>query len=444
MENINKENVKKNSFGKMLGLTIKNILKFIKKFIILILLCGLVVGGVLLAQTDFYKDLANKYNLPGKNSNVINQNNNTNNGYNTVNISEYSNTSEYVAQNVLPSIVGVEVEYTISSIIGGSSTANGSGSGIILSENGYILTNSHVIKPEESRSRFYTIDKNAKIIIKLNNDEKVNATVVGIDELTDLAVLKIDKTGLTPAKFGNSDNIKVGQYVMALGNPLGLNGTVTTGIVSSKDREISLTDGSKVFAIQTDASINQGNSGGALANSNAEVIGINTLKFAGSGIEGIGFAIPTNLAKNIAEKLIKDGKITRTSLGISGIPISEDTAQALNIKGGIIIRQLVENGSAKNAGLHEKDIIVKFNNKEITDIADINSEKNNIQENQEVDVEIIRSGQRQTIKVKMLLEQNTTTTSNDNVQTTQQQEQQNTPNTQNRISPRDFFSMFGN
>ena len=190
---------------------------------------------------------------------------------------------------------------------------------------------------------------------------------------------------------------------MAIGSPLGLNGTVTSGIISTKSRKVSLSDGSSLNAIQTDASINQGNSGGALVNAKGEVIGVNTLKLAGNGVEGIGFAIPINQTKKISEELIKNGSVRRPALGIVGKEITEETAQVLGVKKGIFLLDVAKDGSADKAGIKKSDVITKFNGKEVSSISDLNEEKNNISENQEVDVEIIRAGEKQTIKVKMLI-----------------------------------------
>ena len=197
-----------------------------------------------------------------------------------VNLANFSDTSIGVAQKVLPSIVGITVNYDVSSVFG-NSTAKATGSGIIISEDGYIVTNNHVISSESSSSSYYEITKSTGITVNLYNDStEYKATVVGSDSYTDLAVLKIDATGLTAATLGNSDDVKVGEFAMAIGNPLGMESTVTSGIVSAVNREVTASDGTTYTAIQTDAAINSGNSGGALVNANGEVIGINTLKIS--------------------------------------------------------------------------------------------------------------------------------------------------------------------
>ena len=238
------------------------------------------------------------------------------NPLNLINISDYSNTSIAVAEKVLPSVVGITVTYQVNSIFGATS-GDATGSGIIISEDGYILTNNHVISSESSSS-FYAISEATDIKVNIYNDkESYKATVVGTDAYTDLAVLKIDKTGLTPAVLGNSDESKVGEYVMAIGNPLGMDYSVTTGIISAINREVQ-SEGTTYLAIQTDAAINSGNSGGALVNANGEVIGINTLKLSGNGVEGIGFAIPISSTTSIINQLIEFKEVKRPYIVIAG------------------------------------------------------------------------------------------------------------------------------
>lgn len=250
---------------------------------------------------------------------------------NFVNIAEYSNTSTYVAEKVLPSVVGITVTYQVSSFFGGTGTSEATGSGIIISEDGYIVTNNHVIS-SESNSNYFQISEATGIKVNLYGDSQgYDATVVGTDTYTDLAVLKIEKSGLTPAVLGNSSELKVGEFVMAIGNPLGMDYSVTSGIVSAIDREVSV-DGTTYNAIQTDAAINSGNSGGALVNSNGEVVGINTLKLAGNGIEGIGFAIPISSTTSVIDQLIEYKSVKRPYIGIAGSEVDSATAKRYNLQ----------------------------------------------------------------------------------------------------------------
>lgn len=293
---------------------------------------------------------------------------------NLVNLSEYSNTSIAVAEKVLPSVVGITVTFPVNSVFGSSSTSNAGGSGIIISEDGYILTNNHVISSESS-SYYYEIGKATSIKINLyNSEETFDATVVGTDTYTDLAVLKIDKTGLTPATLGNSDNVRVGEFVMAVGNPLGMDYSVTSGIVSAVNREVD-SEGTVYYAIQTDAPINSGNSGGALVNSQGEVIGVNTLKLSGTGIEGIGFAIPISSTTSIVNQLIEYQTVKRPYIGIQGSSVDSTTAKRYNLPEGIYVESVEENSPASNAGLVQSDIITKIEGTDVKSVNELNKIK---------------------------------------------------------------------
>ena len=275
----------KNNFGK----------SFFMPFISGVLGCSLVLGicfGIPSIKEKILDNKTGNYSSPST----------SNNGYvQQTSLKNYSDTTVYAANKVLPSIVGIKVEYSVNSLISmfgrqtQSSTATATGSGIIISDDGYILTNNHIVATSSSES-YYEVSDATKVTVTLFNDEtEYEAKIIGKDEQTDLAVIKIDKTGLSKAEFADSDSIKVGEFAMALGNPLGMDFSVTAGIISAVNREVSASDGTTYLAIQTDAAINSGNSGGALVNSNGEVIGINNLKLSGTGIEGIGFAIPINL-----------------------------------------------------------------------------------------------------------------------------------------------------
>jgi len=240
----------------------------------------------------------------------------------------------------------------------------GSGSGIILTDNGYILTNRHVI------------DKAVEdgIKVTLNDTREFTARVIGEDENTDIAVIKIDASGLSPASLGNSEQVQVGDWVIAVGNPLGLNSTVTAGIVSAISRNIRIIGDRRGFGIenfiQTDAVINPGNSGGALVNLQGQVIGVNTA-IATSGMEaryiGYGFAVPINLAKVVADALIRDGKFVRGYIGIRIDDIDAKTAEALGLDRyrGVLVQSLVPGGAGEAAGVKEGDAIVEVNGKAV-------------------------------------------------------------------------------
>lgn len=255
----------------------------------------------------------------------------------------------------------------------GESKESGTGSGVIYKIEGdyaYIVTNNHVIEGAQ------------KIDVALENGEKVAAELIGQDALTDLAVLKIDaKYADYALPFGDSEALRTGDSVVAIGNPLGLDfsGTVTKGIVSAKNRSINVNTSAGEWAldvIQTDAAINPGNSGGALLNSDGEVIGINSLKIATNGVEGIGFAIPSNDVMPLVEEMVKNGKVKRPYLGISMANLNEiapQYTQALpkSIEGGVIIANVASNSAASVAGLQSEDIITEINGKTIQNATEL-------------------------------------------------------------------------
>ena len=242
----------------------------------------------------------------------------------------------------------------------------GAGSGVIISADGYILTNNHVVKDA---------DENNGIKVTTSDRKNFFAKVIGTDEYTDLAVIKVDAKGLPVAFLGNSDDVQVGQIVLAVGNPLGLNSTVTHGIISAIGRNINIIDDKQTgFGIenffQTDAAINPGNSGGALVDLSGSVIGINTAIASRTGYnQGYGFAIPINLAKKVAEDIIKSGKVKRGFIGIrmDNRMIDETTAKALGLSKatGVLIQEVVADGAAEKAGIKAGDVLLMVDNKEI-------------------------------------------------------------------------------
>ena len=313
-------------------------------------------------------------------------------------LENYSDTSVYAANKILPSIVGIKIEYTVNStsIFGrsNSSTATASGSGIIISEDGYILTNNHVVSSSSSDSNsYYQISEAGKVTVTLFNDEtEYEAKIVGQDEQTDLAVIKIEKTGLTKAEFADSDDVKVGEFAMAVGNPVNMTSTVTTGIISAVNRKITDSDGKTYTCIQTDAAINSGNSGGALVNSEGKVIGINTLKLSGTGIEGIGFAIPINSTTDITSQLIQYSKVKRPFIGISGIDLDESTAKKYNLVVGVYVKSVEDFSSAEKGGLKAGDVIIEADGKSIKSMDELNEIKNSHQIGDTMKLKINRDG----------------------------------------------------
>jgi len=237
----------------------------------------------------------------------------------------------------------------------------GLGSGVLVSADGTVLTNYHVVEGAE------------KITVEMSDNKTFDAKVVGSDQPSDLAVLKIEAQNMPFLTLGNSDNVRVGDIVLAIGNPLGIGQTVTAGIISAKGRRTGLSDGSFEDFLQTDAPINRGNSGGALVNLNGELIGINSQILSPGGASGgnigIGFSIPSNMAKSVMEQLLKDGKVHRGMLGINIQNISEDTAKALELKDttGVLVSNVQPGSSADKAGLKRGDIITAINGEKIED-----------------------------------------------------------------------------
>src|SRR5512132_3897722 len=236
---------------------------------------------------------------------------------------------------------------------------SGLGSGVIISTDGYILTNHHVIDGAE------------QIKVDLNDNRTLDAKVVGSDPLSDLAVLKIDASNLPVLALGDSDKVRVGDVVLAIGNPLGIGQTVTMGIISAKGRQTGLSSGNFEDFLQTDAPINQGNSGGALVNTNGELIGINSQIIGGQtgGNIGIGFAIPSNMVRNVMDQLVKTGKVRRGQLGVSIRRVDSDMAQSLGMSEtkGVIVNSVVANSAAERAGIRQGDVITALDGSPVSE-----------------------------------------------------------------------------
>ena len=321
---------------------------------------------------------------------------------NTVALTDYSNTAIAVANKVLPSIVGITVEYKVNSLFGGTSTSQGSGSGIIVSSDGYILTNNHVVNSTSSSS-YYQITEATKVTVKLYNDEtEYEAKIIGSDTQTDLAVIKIDKTGLTAAQLGDSDSVQVGEFAMAIGNPLGLQSSISCGIVSAKNRDVTDSETGVTYnLIQTDAAINSGNSGGALVNADGNVIGINTLKLSGTGVEGIGFAIPINSTLDVYNELKTNGKISRPYIGIGGVDITEALAKQNNLVIGVYIKTIDTFSAAEKAGLKIGDVIIEADGTKITTMDELNNIKNKHKVGDKMTLKINRDGKEKEITLTL-------------------------------------------
>lgn len=292
-----------------------------------------------------------------------------------------------VAKIAGPSVVGVKVDYYFQGMFGGLEETSEEGSGIIYSEDGYIVTNYHVIEDAVGST-------SAAVTVTLSDDKEYEAEIVGGDEVTDLALLKIEETGLTPAKFGDSSELEVGELAIAIGNPLGQEfaGSVTVGYISALNRSIT-TDGRTYQLIQTDAAINPGNSGGALVNAKGEIIGINTAKITDTTVEGLGFSIPSNDALKIITELMQTGKIIRPYIGIYGVDLDSVTAKRNKLVEGVYIYQVFAHTPADDAGLSKGDIIVEFDGEKITTKQELNDLKNTKNIGDKVKIKYYRAGE---------------------------------------------------
>ena len=307
-------------------------------------------------------------------------------------------TTEQVADLVSPSVVVITTEqvvYSQWSWYGQNQVESGAGSGVIISSDGYILTCAHVV------------DGASNITVTIN-DKDYTATLVGEDTTSDIAVIKIDANGLTPATVGDSDSLKVGQNVMAVGNPLGeLGGTVTGGMISALNRSVTIQGSSSVNTmslIQMDASVSPGNSGGGLFNMNGELVGIVNAKSSSSDAEGLGFAIPINDAIKVAQELLENGYVTgRPYLGITYLAVTDaQTASQLGVNAyGVYVVEVVKGGPAEKAGLQAGDRIVSVDGTEIASKDDLGTLMQKHAAGDTLSITIARDGQMQTVNVTL-------------------------------------------
>ena len=274
----------------------------------------------------------------------------------------------------------------------------GTGSGVIISSDGYIITNNHVIKGA------------SEIEVTLNNKKVLNAKLIGTDPTNDIALLKVDSDELPYIPFGNSDGVRVGEWVLAVGNPYNLTATVTAGIVSAKARDLDGNKGVDSF-IQTDAAVNPGNSGGALVNTRGELIGINTAISSQTGsFVGYSFAVPSNIAKKVIEDLMEFGNVQTAILGVRGGELNGKRANSLEIENteGFYISEVTENSGAKKAGLKANDIIIKLNDVKISTYADLTGFIRTKRPNDAISVTFLRDGEL--MKVTVILTKNEVST----------------------------------
>jgi serine protease Do len=266
------------------------------------------------------------------------------------------------------------------------------GSGVIISADGYILTNNHVV------------DGADVIRIDIPDGRTFDAALVGTDKASDLALLKIKASDLHPVVLGNSDAMQVGDVVLAIGNPLGVGQTVTMGIISAKGRSTGLGDGGYESFLQTDAPINEGNSGGALVNTRGELIGINSqILSPSSGSIGIGFAIPSNMAHNVVDQLRENGRVRRAQLGAVVQPVTSDLAASLGLAqvGGALVSSVATGSAADRAGIERGDVIETFNGTAVTDTNDLRNRVAEAQPGSTATMDIVRNGSKRTVTLKL-------------------------------------------
>lgn len=293
-----------------------------------------------------------------------------------------------IFQKCSPSVVGIK------SFDDKSSDSYSWGSGIVVSSDGYILTNTHVI------------DEGERATVQLYDGSTCAAKLVAADSQSDVAILKIEKTGLTPAVFASSKNIRTGDAVCAIGNPLSpdYSLTMTSGIISATSREISY-NGAVMKLLQTDTSINEGNSGGPLFNDRGQVIGITNMKIVSSfsNIEGIGFAIPSDTLQSIVAALMNDGAVYgRSTIGVTVGPISEDIADYYDIPVGLYVSEVLDNSDAQKQGIKKGDIITKVNGKDAHSTSDIAEEKSRLDIGDTIDFTVWRSGSTFDVTVRIM------------------------------------------
>lgn len=344
-----------------------------------------IVGSIPLAKpystTDDYDETVEK---PSNNVNI--------------NVDETaSSIAEAVAVKCTDSVVGIRTTTSVASFFGGSQEQTGTGSGVIYTSDGYIITNYHVIS-DAVQSTNSKID----VFIGNNSSESYPATVVGYNISCDLAVIKISSTDLTPVELGDSDELNVGQYVVTIGAPGGLEfmGSVTYGIISGLDRTVSTSAGLKL--IQTDAAINPGNSGGALLDASGKLIGINSSKIASVEYEGMGFAIPVNTVKEKCDKIISRKNDGQAYLGVS--ISSTYTSQVLAFYGypsGAVVSSVAEDSPADNAGIERGDIITEFNGVEISEYTVLNDALYDCEGGDIVSVTVYRAGRYYSVQIEL-------------------------------------------
>lgn len=314
-------------------------------------------------------------------------------GYLPDNASDFTKAAEQTVHSVVHVQTAVRTRYQQSSPLefffgvpqqrGPGRLQRGAGSGVIISEDGYIVTNNHVVENAE------------EILISLNDGEEYSAEIIGTDPTTDIALLKVEAEGLPYLNFSNSDQVRVGEWVLAVGNPFNLTSTVTAGIVSAKARNIGIINERAAIEsfIQTDAAVNPGNSGGALVNTQGELVGINSAISTRTGsFEGYSFAVPSNIARKVVEDLREYGTVQRAFIGVNIRDLNARLAseQELDIVSGVFVAGVTEGGAAKEAGIESGDVIVAVNGREVKQSSELQEIIGRKRPGEEVNVKVIR------------------------------------------------------
>lgn len=384
-----------------------NFLKYVSIVAITSIVTSGVVGGAL--YTTFSRQLnAQTSKIQSLLTNTSSTSSNQASG-NSSSVVMTSSSSGYsvvdIAKKLKPSIVGIRmtVGNSISSYFNNGNNSSDSGdsegSGIIISKDGYIMTNYHVVEYADPKSNE---SSNTVLEVYLSDNRQLKAKFIGGDSESDLAVIKVDATGLTAAELGTSSNLQVGESVVAIGNPLGLQfaDSVTTGVVSALNRQVDTGNGTTMNYIQTDAAINPGNSGGALVNSQGQVIGINSAKISETGVEGLGFAIPIDDAKPIVNQLMMYGYVKgRPVIGISGQEISDVMSQYYNLPVGIYVRDVTSGSGADKAGIRRGDVIVSLAGKDVKSMSDLTTIMKSYKAGDTVNIVVSRNGSKVTLKL---------------------------------------------
>lgn len=321
----------------------------------------------------------------------------------------FSEAAEMAVNSVVHVKTAVEQGYYVSPFRGfgfgqGNMTpriVEGTGSGVIISENGYIVTNNHVVANAQS------------VKVMLNDNREYEAEVIGTDPTTDIAVLKIEAENLQPLTIANSDDLRLGQWVLAVGNPFNLNSTVTAGIVSAKGRSINIIDEQSAIEsfIQTDAAVNPGNSGGALVNLNGDLVGINTAISTHTGsFEGYSFAVPSNLARKVVDDIIEYGQVQRAYLGVNITNVTPELSEQfdLDLTSGVYIADVVEGSAAEDAGLERGDVITRIDNRAVTRTSELLEVIGSKRPGDAVDLTVDRSGSTRSLNLTLTNSQGNT------------------------------------